>query len=163
MTLPLFVETSHCTSRLKCHLCQDAGKIGQQFRTTLATVYEMPGPGNFPCPFGEKLNRLPPPPTKTTADIKRAREAEWALKGPPLWRELHARPDAYAGDREAERKWWAGFVKRVGCGDCRRHAIQWAAENPMELASAEGLRAWGIALHNSVNVKLNKPLWTPIE
>lgn len=94
-------------------------------------------------------------------ELEKRKREEWVVKGPLLWRELHARPDAYAEDEEAERKWWEGFLRRVPCGQCRQHAIQYERDHPMATESAEGLRKWGRKFHDAVNARLNKPLWIP--
>jgi hypothetical protein len=47
-----FVETEHCTSRTKCHLCRADSRHGEQFRRVMAQGHAMPGEGLFVCPFG---------------------------------------------------------------------------------------------------------------
>jgi formate-dependent nitrite reductase cytochrome c552 subunit len=88
-------------------------------------------------------------------------QSSWQIRGPKLWAELHGRAAAFAGDVDGERKWLAEFAARLGCGDCKRHWLQWVAENPPDLASAEAYRAWTVRAHNAVNRRLGKAEWLP--
>lgn len=85
----------------------------------------------------------------------------WAVNGPRMWAELHARARQYAGDADAERDWLVKFTKRIGCGHCQQDWEALQIATPPDLSCADAYYAWTIAAHNSVNRKLGKPEWTP--
>ena len=72
--------------------------------------------------------------------------------------EYHALWDLLHNEvRTAEQ--FANWVKRVpsfGCS-CRRELDRYIAENPVDY---DNIYDWSVTLHNWVNVRLGKPLWT---
>ncbi len=80
-----------------------------------------------------------------------------------LWDELHRRP-LEAADLDREQQWLTAFAARVPCGDCRKHWKELVAKDPPDFqswsSSPDGPSAyarWTWAIHNAVNVKINKP------
>lgn len=61
MNLPLFTASTHCQSRIKCHLCQSDRRAGRRFRKTMEKAYAMPGAGKFRCPFSPTDAAVPAP------------------------------------------------------------------------------------------------------
>lgn len=79
-----------------------------------------------------------------------------------LWAELHARP--FSGyDPASEAAWFAGWLARVPCGECRRDGTRLATEHPLDFSSPDAYFASGVAFHNAVNRKLGKREWTSDE
>lgn len=85
----------------------------------------------------------------------------WAVRGPRLWSELHARPKDFAGDVVAELAWLEKFAARIGCGECKRHWLAWVEKNPPDLATADTYYIWTARAHDVVNVRMGKPVWVP--
>jgi hypothetical protein len=80
--------------------------------------------------------------------------------GPALWAELHARAMAYGGDAEGERAWLDRFTARVPCGECRQHWLELVTQTPPDLSDAGAFYRWTVSVHNAVNVRLGKAVWT---
>ena len=68
------------------------------------------------------------------------------------WVPLH---DGTVKDLESLLKWEA-VIPGYGC-KCRKDYIEYKSENPPDFSSPESLWLWGVALHNWVNRKLDKP------
>jgi hypothetical protein len=69
-----------------------------------------------------------------------------------LWAELHAKEDPTPG-------WFESWVKRVpqaSCG-CQRWLAEYLKTNPPRYNE---WYPWTVELHNAVNVKINKPIWS---
>jgi hypothetical protein len=73
-----------------------------------------------------------------------------------MWAELHARPAAYQGDREAEAAWMVGWRLRILCEKCWRHWQEMEARTPPDFSSPIALFIWGVGRHNEVNRQLGK-------
>lgn len=73
------------------------------------------------------------------------------VKGPELWRELHSKQDPTPEWFE----FWLSKIPAYGCS-CRNHAKTYIAENPVDY---ENFSRWACDFHNSVNVRLGKPIW----
>jgi hypothetical protein len=69
--MQLFVHSAACMSKQKCHLCRDP-RDASNFRATFATLFEMPGPGFFACPFGVDEGN---PREPTDEEVERQRRA----------------------------------------------------------------------------------------
>jgi len=51
---------------------------------------------------------------------------------------------------------WEISIPQYGC-QCKAFYRAWKAENAPDFSSPKAFFAWGVALHNSVNAKLDKP------
>ncbi len=70
-----------------------------------------------------------------------------------LWQELHSQ-------QEATPEWMSDWVSRVpafGC-NCRQHLKAYLVEHPPRF---DDFAAWSVELHNAINLRLGKPIWTP--
>lgn len=136
-----------------CMTCMACGHAAVQ----LALRGECPQ-GKFaePKPWRPRLLSDPPPP-KTNGGCCDADGAVW---GPPLWAEIHARPEL-PFDVERERTFFSRLPARIPCCDCKTHFVEYTAANPIPLSDRDPakLRAWAVDFHNSVNLRLDKPLW----
>lgn len=139
------------------------GKV-TAWRNELGMMYELPdaaGRKGMDCPRGERApdprpaGATPPRPVPK----RETTEARWARVGPKMWAELHARPAAYTGDAAIEREWLESFAERIACGECKTHWRAMTAATPPDLASAGAYYQWTVAAHNTVNVRLGKPVW----
>jgi hypothetical protein len=69
-----------------------------------------------------------------------------------LWLELHSKenpsPEWFAN--------WVGRVPNFGCG-CRSWLREYLRKNPPRY---DDFYAWSVEVHNAVNVKLGRPIWT---
>lgn len=77
-----------------------------------------------------------------------------------LWAELHAYKCTDVSDG---RKWLADWLKRVPKYCCGQSFHLTMRAHPPDFTSPEAFYEWGVAVHNSVNVKLGKPKWTPTQ
>lgn len=68
-----------------------------------------------------------------------------------LWHDLHT-----SIETQEQFESWVARVPNFGCG-CRRELDGYLAENPVDY---DNIYDWGVSLHNWVNVRLGKPLWT---
>jgi hypothetical protein len=69
-----------------------------------------------------------------------------------LWDELHDKQDPTP-------EWFADWVNRVpqaSCG-CQRWLAEYLKTNPPRY---NDWYSWTVELHNAVNVKINKPIWS---
>ncbi len=73
-----------------------------------------------------------------------------------LWDEIHNPA------REWTPKWWTSVIMRLPSGrcDCKRHAKAYADANPIPFGDDAACWNWGIEFHNSVNVRLGRPVLT---
>ena len=97
-----------------------------------------------------------PPAPRSRLSLRRQR-LDPAMWGPPLWAELHARPETC--DLATEPAWLAAFARRVPCGDCRPHWLSLVRDTPPDLTSRQAYHAWSVAAHNAVNARLGRPAW----
>lgn len=70
-----------------------------------------------------------------------------------LWLEIHTKVNPTP-------EWFSDWVSRVpnfGCG-CRSWLVEYLKKNPPRYDDFPG---WGIELHNAVNLKKGKPIWSP--
>lgn len=80
--------------------------------------------------------------------------------GPAVWARIHWRAvdSASRFDPDAEWSWLKAILFILPCGECKQHWNTFCASQPPDLSSAEAYFAWTVAVHNSVNAKLNKPI-----
>jgi hypothetical protein len=85
-----------------------------------------------------------------------------SIWGPPLWKVLHGigvmsgRNHSLRNDSEREALWLIAHLEYIlPCKECTEHYLQFKKTHPIP-KSYTTLGEWICALHNSVNVKLNK-------
>ena len=87
-------------------------------------------------------------------------DGDMTFAGPKLWALLEERPATC--DLSKEAVWLAlKFARMIPCGDCRAHWASLAIKNPPNLSSRRAYWLWVIFMHNEVNKKLGKPIFTP--
>jgi hypothetical protein len=85
--------------------------------------------------------------------------------GPPLWNVLHriglpSRIPSLQNDSEREGLWLITHLHTIlPCKECRDHLIHFKTTNPIPKSYAT-LGEWICALHNSVNEKLGKEIYS---
>ena len=85
--------------------------------------------------------------------------------GPREWRGLHVDAIHYPAAparcevAQAFMDLWSR-IHRLPCPECRSHATAYARRYPPDLTSGAGYQTWGLRFHNSVNLRLGKPLMT---
>lgn len=77
--------------------------------------------------------------------------------GPIIWRVLHVLSLLAQGAAV-----WVGVPKALDgalpCPDCRKHYHEWLTTNPLTAYASPA--AWVLALHNAVNERLERPVWS---
>jgi hypothetical protein len=86
-----------------------------------------------------------------------------SIWGPPLWKVLHTA--AEIADISAAEPLWRELVPTLHaslpCPVCAGHFRDWAAAHPLPaVLDRTVLREWWAALHNDVNRRNGKPLWS---
>ncbi len=86
--------------------------------------------------------------------------------GPSAWRFLHAMSFAYPEDPSAEHKQavlnlFASLKYLLPCGDCCAHYCSSFDSDSLKksLGSRDDLSKWLVEFHNSVNIRLGKPMY----
>ncbi len=79
--------------------------------------------------------------------------ASWAQRSRELWAQLHRRA---LQAEENDTEWLTAFAYRLPCAECRSHF--WALVLASPPVWGNGFFGWTVRLHNSVNLKLRKPL-----
>lgn len=81
--------------------------------------------------------------------------------GPCAWRLLHDLAEVSGSDGSGGGWTELGRILpgALPCTECQRHLTAWIAANPLS-ADAGGPRAWLLAAHNAVNVRLGRRVWT---
>lgn len=90
------------------------------------------------------------------------------IAGRAAWKELHeyawSYPDYPLPDAvEAAKAWLDGWRQRIpsyGCA-CKRKFAAIEQARPVDLRSRHDFWQWTVEIHNDVNRKLGKPLWSP--
>jgi|LauGreDrversion2_6_1035139.scaffolds.fasta_scaffold14895_2 hypothetical protein len=82
--------------------------------------------------------------------------------GPHAWTYFHhmtfSYPDpATPDDKQRYLLFFQAFAQSLPCMSCRKHFTQLISQHPPDMRSRSDLVIWGIAMHNHVNKKLNKP------
>ena len=85
--------------------------------------------------------------------------------GPPAWTFLHSvtlnfPENPTSSDRENFRIFFDSMKNILPCEKCKEHYKLNLIENPIRLESREELVKWLMELHNKVNVKNNKPVFS---
>ena len=78
--------------------------------------------------------------------------------GPPLWALLHRL--AEHGDRELLKRALLSLVTLLPCPSCRSHLAAMLSQYSIPDDPAQ-LPAFMIFIHNLVNIRLGKPVWSP--
>ena len=92
-----------------------------------------------------------PPKTISQEEIKRRKDERTAKQGNFAWSKLHA----YRGcDPQWLDIWQYLIPARCDCKDGYQRILE---EFPPDFSSPDAFFAWGVALHNAVNSKLDKP------
>lgn len=86
--------------------------------------------------------------------------------GNPGWEFMHQIAIGYPNYPTPEDKYWAAmFLQSVGnvlpCKQCRQHFLTMLEENPPILDDSCGFQSWLYHVHNQVNKRLGKPIFTP--
>lgn len=118
----------------------------------------MPVRGHFPPVTRHILPSAPAPPPLATVDA--------AIWGPPLWKALHTA--AQNKQLKSRQGLWTNMMKalRTGipCPDCSAHFNSWMNSHPMRASLIPNAGAdhgkWFLDLHNDVNRRTGKPVWT---
>lgn len=100
---------------------------------------------------------------------------ETATWGPLLWCVLHSLGERAGSPTtklflEDERRAWLQFFKETGeiipCPTCKAHYGEYLKEHPVDILRTlphterkDWIRTWLLNFHNSVNVRLNKPVF----
>lgn len=114
---------------------------------------DCPDPIELPCdPPGEMFAASALGEMNMTAEVFPA-PSLMETAGPPLWADLHA--TAAAGQLTPE--WLEEFAARIPCGICRAHWLEMLKTHPPRY---DDQYAWSVEVHNIVNVRLGKPIWT---
>ena len=77
--------------------------------------------------------------------------------GPPLWKEIHLK--SLTSSTDEFRVFLDSLPDRIPCEKCRRHYNAYRAEHPIHKNT--NVLMWGIRFHNSVNLRLGKPVIPP--
>ena len=81
--------------------------------------------------------------------------------GPPLWRVLHTAAERVPVASAA----WVAVVDALKtslpCAECTGHYVAWVSDVTRRVVEGEtDMRAWWLALHNDVNRRTRKGIWT---
>ena len=88
--------------------------------------------------------------------------SEW---GPAAWKFLHAITFSYpdnpnlSDQRDAENL-FSSLKSLLPCEACRNHYVSEISVNPPDTRSRATLSAWLVDLHNRVNLRLGKPIFS---
>lgn len=85
--------------------------------------------------------------------------------GPLYWYFFHSVLNTYPDeptniDKEVFGNGILLFVKLVPCSSCRHHFTLILKSTPVKLANRSELRKWGINVHNKVNIRLKKNIYS---
>jgi hypothetical protein len=140
-----------------CVACSASDANGTRHREGWRIVYAgVPEPGE--CPKGIPADWQRPLVTITTPlPVSRPANESRDRETRRLWAELHGYEFTTPN---AAREWFAGWLARVPCGDCKRHAAEVLKSDPIDFTSPAAMFASGVRFHNGVNRKLGKPEWT---
>lgn len=97
-----------------------------------------------------------PAPTRTRSGLIAYDTKLW---GAPLWRALHTA--AEVGDLTAWAAVPAAVATSLPCPDCEKHYAAWITSRPPPASSdRNAVRTWLLDLHNAVNRRTGKGVWT---
>jgi hypothetical protein len=90
--------------------------------------------------------------------------------GPFFWHTMHIVALGYPlkptyGHKKAAKEFFESLTFLIPCPICREHYAEFLKEMPITpfLDRRDDLFKWTVALHNKVNVKLGKPLYTELD
>ena len=93
-----------------------------------------------------------------------------AVWGPIFWMTIHITALGYSekptyAEKRAAKEFFEGLQFLLPCAVCREHYREHLTAKPVTpfLDNRRDLFSWTVALHNAVNVKLNKPIFTETE
>lgn len=69
-----------------------------------------------------------------------------------LWADVHSIADPTP-------EWWGKVLADLGCGDCRRHTIEYVRAHPIPFGDVAAFGVWAVGFHDAVNVRIGKPVW----
>ena len=99
---------------------------------------------------------------------------ETSVWGPLLWCILHSLGERAGSPAnlflDDERRAWLHFFKETGeiipCPTCKAHYAEYLKEHPVDILKTlphaerkDWIRTWYLDFHNSVNIRLNKPVF----
>jgi len=120
---------------------------------------------DFDCSHGVTAETAPAIQAEALAELPGAKEqgeaaakhtAEMEAQGRAAWAWLHANAETDSLTMERLAGEFLPMIPTYGCG-CRREWHEILQRNPLPV---KGQYDWSISVHNSVNQKLGKPLWT---
>ena len=105
-------------------------------------------------PFRRMLSgrKYVPPPQRTRHGVVVRDTSVW---GSLLWRAIHTAIERAPSAASAIA---SALTTSLPCPDCDKHYNQWYSSHPLNEANP---RAWFTDLHNNVNQRTGKPVWTP--
>lgn len=82
--------------------------------------------------------------------------------GPPLWYQMHMKTFNYDGDRKEIVRYFNGITYLLPCDKCKKHYIDYLKAKPVHyyLDNRDDLIHWLIDLHNEVNARNGKKIWS---
>ena len=99
--------------------------------------------------------------TSLTGNSKKGK----AFWGPMIWGTMHSMAISYS-PTPVNKKAFIDFLNSLlfllPCKECRKHFIDTISSNPITediLSSAKKLFLWTVSIHNTVNLRLGKPVW----
>jgi hypothetical protein len=154
-SIPVLVDVYEPPEIVNLRVCMRCMQCGQAAIGNAARGECPQGKFAAPLPWRPRLLSDPAPPKAGGCC-----GADGKVWGPPLWTEIHARPEL-PFDVERERAFFAGLPARIPCCDCKAHLIEYTAANPIPLSDRdpEKLRAWAVEFHDEINVRLGRPRW----
>jgi hypothetical protein len=114
----------------------------------------VPGEPMKPKTFTITMQGEPPKNVISQEEIKQRRNERTTKQGQFAWAKLHS----YTGNDPQWLDLWQYFIpQRCDCKDGYQKILE---EMPPDFTSPDAFFAWGVALHNAVNLKLGKPQLT---
>lgn len=80
--------------------------------------------------------------------------------GPSIWKYLHDSAASWDLSLESQVEILRNVEKRTPCGECRRSWVSMLADTPAPSDSQKSFFEWTVRIHNRVNEKLGKPLFS---
>lgn len=101
-------------------------------------------------------------------EVPRPEDHPTVVNGRKHWKLLHDYALSYPDeptihDIHAAHAWfvnWTNGIPQYGC-PCKRRFNDIVINRPIVLTSRSAFYQWSVDVHNDVNVKLGKPVWTP--
>ena len=88
--------------------------------------------------------------------------------GPYFWKTIHLAiiglPDILeTNHKKALIQFFNSLIYLLPCQNCRNHYSSYIEENPLNVSSKHAIWLWSVNLHNSVNKRSNKKIYTTEE